>query len=811
MTEESADASAASSGPPPPAPQAGSDEHRRMISMEAFLREWQGDAAADENNGLEDFGVGGTGTTTGFAITGSQHNRINSIGSYGRANNDSNDREMLAQSAGGHRMSNSLDALDNNIETMRIDSMPSDDTNTLSSAIHDAARITNWVLVAELSKSDPRAAAYAGPNYWTALHHACSRRCPHADVVESLLNAYPQALVETDDRGWTPLHQACRFKAPRDVVRLLLRAYPELGKRAACMRNGEGRSALWLALRYDAPKGVADLLLQADPSAVLDEDREGGSPLTLVWDDYANSFQGKRTMQVLFRHLENEGDSTNNDSVQERIATSERNAKLAMTKSAPACKELQSKWNKAVTLLKAYFQFPAEDSDVPRTRKWRVLHAVSAIKCHPTLFLMARALYPEQANEFDENDLLPGNGRDALALPDPQSSSVDRRRSSNRTALHFAAMSPLSGREGRSVIKTLLKLNPSAVTHVDGYGSLPLHLLALNDKRIHWVHDGLRDVYDAYPDATLCRDGSGRTPLHCAASAAGNYSRSSSATIAGTESSNAAQDGSELRSRSVIQNLVQGNGAAASITDNSGRLPLHYIAEKAEEWNADAQAILDAYPAATSTRSGALTHNQLPLHMAASSTDARPSLIMNLVNANPRAASLVDSMGRLPLHLVCDSGRSTWDRGIDAIYRAYNQAVVTPEDNHRRWTVLHTIVASISASRDLIEHVLSMNPGATSLADGDGKLPLHIACGTKRQWVDGGIQLIFDANPSAALVEDNDGFLPFQIASMRRTHSSDADDLDDDSEDWDQSEEEDLSVLEIMFNLLIAQPSIVQV
>lgn len=799
MTEESAvNTSAAAPGssvPPPAVSQAGSDEHRRIISMEAFLREWQGDAAA-EDDGLEDFGVGGS-NTTGFAIAGSQHNRMNSIGSLGRINNDPNDRDAT----------NNTDALDNNIETLRIDSMASDETNGLfSSAIHDAARITNWVLVAELSKSDPRAAAYAGPNYWTALHHACSRRCPHADVVESLISAYPQALVETDDRGWTPLHQACRFKAPRDVVRLLLRAYPELGKRAACMRNGEGRSALWLALRYDAPKGVADLLLQADPSAVLDEDREGGSPLSLVWDDYANSFQGKRTLQVLLRNLENEGwDSAADESAQARIATSERNAKLAMTKSAPACKELQSKWNKAITLLKAYFQFPADDSDGPQTRKWRVLHAVSAIKCHPTLFLLARALYREQANEFDENDLLPGK-----PLPDPQSSSADRRRSSKRTALHFAAMSPLAGREGRSVIKTLLKLNPSAAAHVDGYGSLPLHLLALNDKRIHWVNDGLLDVYDAYSEASLCRDGSGRTPLHCAASAAGNYSRSSSTTAAVSESPNSAREGSELRS--VIQNLVQGNGAAASITDNSGRLPLHYIAEKAEEWNADAQAILDAYPAGTSTRSGMLTHNQLPLHMAASSTDARPSLIMNLVSANPRAASLVDGVGRLPLHLVCDSGRSTWDRGIDAIYAAYNQAIVIPEDNHRRWTVLHSVVASISASRDLIEHVLRLNPGACSLADGDGKLPLHLACGTNRQWVEGGIQLIFDADPSAALVEDNDGFLPFQITAMRRTHSSDADGLDDGSEDWGtETEEEDLSVLEIMFNLLNAQPSIVQV
>jgi len=803
MAEESAAAPVADGSAPPLVAQPGSDEHRRDISMEAFLREWQGGFAAEEDNGLEDFGIGST-ETTGFAIAGSQHNRINSFGS---------DDGGMMQFSGGHRMTNSIDALENNAETMRIDSMESDEaliSNGLSSAIHDAARITNWQLVADLSKSDPRAAEYVGPHCWTALHHACSRRCPHADVIDSLLSAYPEALVKTDDRGWTPLHQACRFKAPKEVVRLLLRAYPELGKRAACMRtNCEGRSALWLALRYDAPTGVVDLLLQADPGAVLDEDKEGGSPLTLVWDDYANSFQGKRTLQVLLRNLENEGlDSADDDGARERIATAERNAKQAMTKSAPACKELQSKWKKAINLLKAYFQFPAEDSDSPQTRKWRTLHAVSAIKCHPTLFLLARALYPEQANEVDENDLLPGNVRDALPLPDPQSTCADRRRSSNRNALHFAALSPLSGREGRSVIKTLLKLNPAAATHVDGYGSLPLHLLARNDKRLHWVNDGLRDVYNAYPEASLCRDGFGRTPLHCAASAAGHYSRSSSVTIGSDLSSTEQQEGSELRS--VIQNLVRGNGAAASITDNSGRLPLHYIAEKAEEWNADAQAILNAHPVAARTRSGALSHNQLPLHMAASSTDARPSLIMNIVNANPRAASQVDSMGRLPLHLVCDSGRSTWDRGIEAIYAAYTQAIVTPEDNHRRWTVLHTVVASISANRDLIERVLTMNPEAASFADGDGKFPLHIACGTNRQWVEGGIQLIFDANPSAALVEDNDGLLPFQIAAMRRAHSADSDGFDDDSEDGD-AEAEDLAVLEIMYNLLNAQPSIIQV
>jgi len=63
-----------------------------------------------------------------------------------------------------------------------------------------------------------------------------------------------------------------------------------------------------------------------------------------------------------------------------------------------------------------------------------------------------------------------------------------------------------------------------------------------------------------------------------------------------------------------------------------------------------------------------------------------------------------------------------------------------------------------------------------------------------------------------ALVEDNDGLLPFQIAAMRSclTHSSDSDGTDDDSGDGD-ADEEDLSILEIMYNLLNAQPSIIYV
>mmetsp|Transcript_10480 Transcript_10480/g.19271 ORF Transcript_10480/g.19271 Transcript_10480/m.19271 type:complete len:915 (+) Transcript_10480:376-3120(+) len=705
------------------------------------------------------------------------------------------------------------------------------------SALHDAARITDWPSVAALSQSNPESARYVGPDGWNAMHHACDRRCPHVEVIDSLLSAYPEAIVQTNDKGWTPLHRACRNKTPRDVVRLLLRKYPELGKRAASMRCNDGRSALHYALLYDAPEGVVDLLLQADPGAVLDDDRDGVSPLGTVWDKYANSFDGKRTLQILLRSFDGEGwelGGNNDQDDTERAlirqterSTAERKARKAMEQSAPACKALQEKWQKANTLLRAYFHFPlqedlsgkSDEDDKPtlensttKKRKWRILHATSAIKCHSSLFLLARALHPEQALEVDENDLL-GGGCDVNSLPDTQSPKVSR-----RTALHFAAMSPLSGREGRNVIKVLLKLNLYAASRVDGYTSLPLHLICQNERKLHCANDGARDISNAYTEAASFRDGSGKTPLHCAASSAKHCTHCIPTTPGGvTPIVPTPADAS------VIEHLVSVNRTAASMTDNTGRLPLHYIAEHGEEWNLEAQSIFNAHPAAVRARAGPSTSNRLPLHMAASSPDARPSLIMNLVNANPRASSITDGTGRLPLHLAVDSGRTTWDHGIDSIYEAYIPAISAPEDSPRRWTVLHTAAASHSAGHELIEHIISLNENAASVADGEGRCALHWACAANRAWVDGGVQVIFDSDPSVALLEDVNGMLPFHISAMRNSVPSSpaAQNLFANSEtngDYETQKRvareeidiDDLESLQVLFNLLIAQPSIVQ-
>ncbi|KAL3764972.1 hypothetical protein ACHAWO_000198 [Cyclotella atomus] len=707
--------------------------------------------------------------------------------------------------------------------------------------LHAAARITDWSLVLTLSKSPKSSilAKYRGPDGWTALHHACSRRCPHPDVIEALLKAHPHALVQVDDRGWTPLHHASRFKAPKEVVRLLLRCYTDLGERCAKIRCSQGRSALYYAMRYEAPLGVVELLLQADPMAVLDEDRDGLCPLSLVWDGYANGFGGKRDLKALLRKFEGEHEHTHqqqNENFQqgEELAMAEKRVKEAiLVRDTPALRELQSKWRIVNNLLRAYFHFPVQtlDSAIQDTshggKKWRILHAVSAIKCHHTLFLLARALHPEQAGEVDQNDLL-AHESNSRKPQSPEETTL-----SNRTALHFAAMSPLSGKDGRNVIKTLISLNPDAPRQTDGYGSLPLHLMAENEHKIHWVHDGFRDVYDAYQEASSCRDGLGRTPLHCATGCSRRYSNTAHHSGSHEEGAaavsqqqqqqqlppNAPPRDFNLAARnaaSVILNLVIVNQAAASIADNTGRLPLHYIAEHGEEWSNDATSILAAHPAAARTRAGSVAYNQLPLHMAASNPDAHPSLIMNIVNSNPRAASLVDGSGRLPLHMACDSGRTTWDRGIESIYTAYHAAISVAEESPRAWTVLHTAAASHSAGQDLIENVLSLNPGAASMPDGEGRYPLHLACAAGRHWEGGGLRILFEADPSVALMEDGNGFLPFHIVAMKKPCLTDNRSRDGGIEDEDgdegvaTNEEEDLASMEVLFNLLIAQPSTVQ-
>lgn len=652
-----------------------------------------------------------------------------------------------------------------------------EDVSGISSVIHDAARITNWQTVVDLCETHPEAAAYMGRDGWTALHHACNRRCPFPNVVEALIKAYPDALLVEEFQGWLPLHYACRFKAPKEVVRLLTQMDPEKGRIGVSRLDRKGRSPLYYAIRYDAPAGVVGLLLEVDASAVLEEDQNADSPLAHVWDTWAEKLDGKRTLQRILGSTfqkswsgfeESNSQHNSNDSMNGRPkpASSEAVIDLSLLEEAQNVRkrlEGQAKvferWNKVNVLLKAAFGFAVDEdwelvnhgteekkdypmnlSPLPSERKWRILHALSAIKCHYSLFLLAAALHPEQAFEIDKHDLKRiDNTSKPKCCDNP----------SNMTALHFAASSHASGDVGENVLNHLLSLNPAAAKSLDSEGGTPLHRIAENKYKSDWLYDGVEKLYSAFPDAVRLVDENGRLPLHRAASAITYHD---------------SLDDDVIMTRSTIVRLLQENEDAAHQQDHFGCLPLHLVAEYGRSWDAQVQALYDSNTAAVRARTGINYSNRLPLHLVAANADSDFSLVSKLVELNPRGASQADRKGKLPLHLACESGKS-W-QVVQSIHEAYPEAVQQPEDGRRGWMALHMAASAENSDNELIENIAQLHPIAATEADGSGSFPLHLACMSGKAW-ENGLSTLFDANPEAIRCPDKEGLLPLHIVALR--------------------------------------------
>eukprot|EP00533_Pseudo-nitzschia_delicatissima_P003249 CAMPEP_0116091464 /NCGR_PEP_ID=MMETSP0327-20121206/7520_1 /TAXON_ID=44447 /ORGANISM="Pseudo-nitzschia delicatissima, Strain B596" /LENGTH=866 /DNA_ID=CAMNT_0003582819 /DNA_START=130 /DNA_END=2730 /DNA_ORIENTATION=+ len=623
-----------------------------------------------------------------------------------------------------------------------------DDPSGIPSDIHDAARIFNWRVVGELCETKPEAAAYIGDDGWTALHHCCNRRCPDADVVEKLIHAYPDALLITEDKGWTPLHYACRFKAPMDVVALLLNLYPERGQVGVSRADRRGRMPLYYAVRYSAPPGVVGLLMDVDASAVLEEDQNSDSPLALIWDDYAEKLDGRKD---ILKILVGEEEAKRADVIMYSLGkifveldhSSKLHDRIERAQAAEARLKLREHvlklWDKANTFLKAAFGFQNNDEST-----WRILHAVSAIKCHSTLFLMAVCLHPEQAMEVDQNDLLRLNNIYKAE------ESIEGTRPSDLTALHLAASSSATGDAGKLVLTQLLAVNPNAATCIDTEASTPLHRIAGNKCKSDWTADAVEDVYRCYEGAIRRTDANGRLPLHRAASAITSY--------------DSKLDAEAVTSKSKICNLLREHVGAASQPDNFGCLPLHLVAENGVAWDAQVKALYEGNPAAVRVRTGVKLSNRLPLHFAASNPNSDASMIGKLLEYNPLAASQADRKGKLPLHLACESGHS-WEV-VRLIHEAYPQAVTHAEQNKRGWHALHMAAASEVSDGTLLSELLNLYPNAATVSDKQDRFPMHLACTSGKVWGDG-LSPLFEANASAIRCRNQEGMLPLHIVAFR--------------------------------------------
>lgn len=210
--------------------------------------------------------------------------------------------------------------------------------------------------------------------------------------------------------------------------------------------------------------------------------------------------------------------------------------------------------------------------------------------------------------------------------------------------------------------------------------------------------------------------------------------------------------------------------------------------------------------------------------MAAASPASQEPLLSRLLLHHPRAASMPDAVGKLPLFLACEAGKSWNEGGTRSLHAAHPAALQAREDNSRGWLPLHAAASAPRSDADLICRLVELYPEAASVPDAQGRYPLHLACLAGKSWTDGGISVLFDADPSPMSSVDGMGLLPFHCAALFHCRTGPTDDVrsrDDDAEDDDECEDwtvqerdarkaKDAAHVDILFNLLRSDPTVLE-
>jgi hypothetical protein len=157
--------------------------------------------------------------------------------------------------------------------------------------------------------------------------------------------------------------------------------------------------------------------------------------------------------------------------------------------------------------------------------------------------------------------------------------------------------------------------------------------------------------------------------------------------------------------------------AAAAVTqDDSGKILLHYAAEK-QATDAVVQSLLTAYADGTKVKA---VGGNLPLHYAAacSASDAVAEMITKIY---PDATKGKDLAGNLPLHLACQHRASPGV--VTTLLGAYDDAAQVFAGGS---LPLH-FASFNESSDDVIKVLLTAYPAACRVKDEQGNLPLALA------------------------------------------------------------------------------------
>lgn len=297
----------------------------------------------------------------------------------------------------------------------------------------------------------------------TPMHLVCLYRAP-LDLIELLIDANPAALFAQDSEGWTPLHLTILYGGDEETVLLLIRRG---GKTAASLQSPYVGSPLHLACRHTAPLAILEALVQANIDMATTANEYGAKPAEVVWNQFLRNNQNISVFSAIVDRDKN-GDDVSMDH--------------------PAIKDLIDR----IKILLAAAKAEGRD-DRSHGEALKLHDLVSNLSTlgdiSPFLDIAVR-LYPEQVSTLDKEGNLP---------------------------LHLVARNPDVGRtrpppqsfkprpwESRDPIEVLVSSFPVAASFLDRNGNLPLHLAIKSGQR-NWG-EGLSFLVEAYSDALQRRD-----------------------------------------------------------------------------------------------------------------------------------------------------------------------------------------------------------------------------------------------------------------------------------------------------------------
>ena len=326
---------------------------------------------------------------------------------------------------------------------------------------------------------------------------------------------HPDELLCIDKRNQTVLHHACLFRAPAQIIQMLLYQKPEL----AHIQNIDDELPLHWAIRLSAPNEVIKLLLSVNPSsACCIKDKDGNTALSMVWERCEPSLFDSwwRTgQQSIFAHS---GWSTITFFLQCYSYS------LNMVHDKSLC------WDDDST---------AHLLQIEELRiDFQPIHlATRCPSCPLTLYTFLLRVYNDDVLKVDNHGRLP---------------------------LAVACMNPISNRSIGVLTKIhlLLAEHPSAAQVVDRQGRLPL-FVAL-ETSLTW-NEGIDRLIASYPKSLLLCDPVTRLPAYLSA-AVRSQSKQNSKGPSEATSANQQQESWDEAHLSTIYSIFRKDPAQISVT-----------------------------------------------------------------------------------------------------------------------------------------------------------------------------------------------------------------------------------------------------